>query len=64
MIDFQIGGKNVIATPTGIKISARGKVTNMSAAYGSMSKGDARKLRKALRAAGHIQHAAASRCAA
>jgi len=63
MIEFKIGGKTVFATPTGIKLGARGKVTSMSAAYSAMPKGESRKLRKALRAAGHYQHAAASRAA-
>lgn len=51
----------VYATPTGLKVTARGKVHDPGYIYGALPKGDARKLRKAARAAGFTRHAAARR---
>lgn len=56
-------GNGWFATPTGVKHTARGKVAAPGLAFGRMTKGEARKLRKALRRAGFARHAAAPRLA-
>jgi hypothetical protein len=48
----EINGKTYYATGKGIKVSSRGKVTLVQTVFGSLPKGERRKLRKALRAAG------------
>lgn len=52
---------NVYATPTGFRFGAKGKVTPASEVYSSLSKGEARRLRKAAYKAGMIKHAAMPR---
>ena len=52
---------NVYATPTGFRFGAKGKVKPASEVYSSLSKGEARKLRKAAYKAGMVKHAAMPR---
>lgn len=61
LIHVEKFGSAVYATPTGFKLSSRGHVLPPSAVYSSLSKGEARKLRKASRAAGLPCHASAPR---
>jgi hypothetical protein len=49
----------VYATPTGVKLGSGGLVLAPGALYGRLGKSTARRLRKALRAAGFTAHAAA-----
>jgi hypothetical protein len=51
----------VYATPKGFKLGSRGKVIHPCQLYGSVSKGDARRIRKAAYRAGLHGHAAAPR---
>lgn len=59
--------QTVFFTPTGAKLGAKGKVANTDATVGELlaklPKGDARKLRKGLRAKGNNRLAAARRAA-
>lgn len=58
---------SIIVTPTGFKVGSKSKVINNSdkaaALFGSMPKGEARKLRKELRAIGLTRYAAVRRAA-
>ena len=58
---------SIVVTPTGFKTGSKGKVINTTdkaaALFGSMSKSDARKLRKEVRAAGLTRFAAVRRAA-
>lgn len=54
-----LNGKALYATPTGIKITARGSVTPPSVVLGRLPKGEARRVRKAARAIGRLDIAAA-----
>lgn len=47
----KINGKSVYVTPTGVRVG-KGKVTPAGAFFAALPKGHARRLRKALRAAG------------
>jgi hypothetical protein len=60
-IDYTNGTRCFYATPTGLKIGAKGKVMPVSNVLAAMDKGEARRLRKALRAAGETAKAAAPR---
>lgn len=51
----------VYATPTGFKLGTRGAVVPPSVFYGSVSKSNARRVRKAARKAGFHAHASAPR---
>lgn len=59
---------SVILTATGFKIGSKGKVVNngekAASLFGSMPKGEARKLRKQLRAEGLVKFAAIPACRA
>jgi len=48
---------NVFITPTGVRFSSKGRVLDTSTALGTLSKGQARILRKALRASGYAGRA-------
>jgi hypothetical protein len=61
---FSLNGKSVYLTPTGLKVTARGKVTPVGRFLGALSKGEARRARKALRKAGRKAWAGAPRQAA
>lgn len=64
-IPFQIGrNKTIGVTPNGLKIGSKGKVQEPGEVLGMLPKGEARKLRKLLNAAGHTKFAAAERIAA
>lgn len=52
-----LNGKPLFATPTGVKIGPRGKVTPDAEIFGVLDKGARRKVRKALRAAGFGERA-------
>lgn len=54
-------GLAVYLAATGVKVGSKGKVHNVSNALGMMDKGNARKLRKTLRAEGRTAEAAAPR---
>lgn len=54
-------GKQVYGTPNGIRVGSKGHVIAPSFVFGKLNKGNARKLRKALRAAGFNGHAAQPR---
>jgi len=56
-------GRNtsIYLAPTGLKMGAAGKVQNPTPVLQSLSKGDARRLRKTLRKAGRPEYAAAVR---
>lgn len=58
---ISINGQAVYATATGIKLGARGRVQSPADVYGTLYKGDARTLRKALHRLGFTKHAAMSR---
>ncbi len=50
-----LNSQTVYASSTGkVRIGTKGASNPVSEVYGSLSKGEARKLRKALRAAGYI----------
>jgi len=51
-VPVTLAGKPVYATATGLKLTARGKVLPAGALLAALPKGDARKVRKALRSAG------------
>lgn len=51
----------VYATPTGVKLGVRGKVIRPEGLVSELSKGPARRLRKALRRAGFAAHAGCRR---
>ena len=57
-------GKPLYATSTGIKLTARGKVTPATVFLSSLSKGEARRIRKTLRRTGYAGHAGAKRVSA
>lgn len=57
----RLGGTGFYATPTGFKKGTAGRVNAPGFVYAGMSRGDARRLRKAAHAAGFVNHAAASR---
>lgn len=61
VVKVQVNSGSYWATPTGVKVAAKGKVLDAGMVYSSLSKGDARKLRKALRAAGKPALAGARR---
>lgn len=52
---------NVYATATGLKVGARGRVLPAGAFFGGLPKGEARRVRKGLRAAGRAELAGAVR---
>lgn len=54
----KLNDKPVYLTPTGLKIGPRGKVLGVSHAYSKLNKGEARKVRKMLHAAGYVPLAA------
>lgn len=54
-------GRKVYATPCGLKITTRGKVASPAKVLGSLSKGEARRLRKNCYRLGLRYHAAAER---
>ena len=49
------------ATPTGVQIGCKGRVAPAGEVFTRIGKSDARRLRKALRAAGFAGHASAAR---
>lgn len=51
----------IYLTATGLKFGSKGKVHGISEAYGQLSKGDARKVRKLLHKANKIPLAASKR---
>lgn len=57
----ELHDKPVYLTITGLKVGSKGKVHGVSAAYGQLNKGDARKIRKLLYKAGKIPLAASKR---
>lgn len=57
----EVLGKTLYATPTGLKLTARGKVEPAGAVFAKLSKGEARKVRKALHRAGKVAMAAEPR---
>lgn len=57
----KIDGKNVMATPTGLKLGSRGRVQSPGEVFGLLDKGTARKLRKELAGGGFPSHARQSR---
>lgn len=59
--NFTFAGKTVYVAKTGLRLGSKGKVTSPSAMFAKMTKGEARKLRKALRAAGAAKFAAMPR---
>ncbi len=60
-LKVNLNGRNIFATPTGLKATARGKVIPASVFFGTMPKGEARRLRKALRKAGEARKASEPR---
>lgn len=58
---IQLNGNTYYAAATGLKIGYRGKVQPTGNALAALPKGDARKLRKAARAAGRYDIAGAPR---
>lgn len=62
--EINVSGKNVFATPTGLKLGSKGKVTEPGLILGQLPKGTARRLRKTLRSNGFTRHAGAARIAA
>ncbi len=56
--EIVIAGKRVYVTPTGVKLTSKGKVTTTTDLISSLVKGERRRIRKALRAMGHLKHAA------
>jgi len=58
---FSIADKPVYATAKGLKLGSTGKVQPAGEVLGLLPKGEARKLRKALRSTGHAEKAAAPR---
>ena len=58
---IKIDGKAVKATPTGLKIGAKGLVQHPSLVFAELSHGEARRLRKTLRKGGFAGHARHSR---
>ena len=61
--NLKVNGKSVYLTATGVKVTARGKVQTPGAFLGTLGKGQARQVRKALRAAGKGGWAGAKRAA-
>jgi hypothetical protein len=51
-----ISGKKVYVTPTGLKITTRGKVVSTRDFVSSLVKSERRRIRKALRQLGHTRH--------
>ncbi len=60
-LNTSIDGKTVFATAKGLKLGARGPVTPTQLVLTEAGKGAARKLRKALYAAGMVERAALKR---
>lgn len=60
-LDVKAGRYHYYATKTGVAGGSRSPVYPPGEMFGSMLKGEARRLRKALRAAGFAGHAAAPR---
>ncbi len=58
---IKVNGGVVYATPKGLKVSTRGKVQEPGAVYGSLTKGEARQLRKSLHRMGYVGHASRPR---
>lgn len=59
--NIMVNGRNLYATPTGFKLTYRGTVIPASALYGTLDKGQARRVRKAVRSLGRIDLASAPR---
>lgn len=60
-LGITINGHHLYVTPTGVKVTVRGKVEDTGSVLARVDKGTARRLRKALRRAGHHTKAAAPR---
>ncbi len=60
---ISVQGKQVWVTPTGFKLGSKGKVTPTGEFLGSLSKGEARKLRKEMFKMGQKSKASAKRLA-
>ena len=61
---IKVNGKTTFITPTGFKLGSKGKVVPAGNFLGTLTKSEARKLRKTAHANGFKQHAAAVRIAA
>lgn len=60
--NVQIDGREVLVTPTGVKIGSKGRVTrDATSVFQMLSKSDARRVRKALFARGLRSLASAKR---
>lgn len=57
-VNVKVNGKTLYATPTGLKLTSRGKVQPAGQVLSALSKGERRKVRKALHRAGFVRHAA------
>jgi hypothetical protein len=53
-LNVSINGKNILATPTGLKLGSSGRVTPPAELFAVLPKSDRRKIRKAARANGMI----------
>ncbi len=60
-VKVAFGSLAIYVTPTGLKTNARGKVQPTSSVLGTLSKGEARRLRKTLRKSGFPNHASSPR---
>ena len=56
-LQVEVEGREVFATPTGVKLSSRGRVLSAGELFGVLPKGEARRIRKALRRAGQAAKA-------
>ncbi len=61
--NIEVQGKQVWVTPTGFKLSSKGKVVSTGEFLGSLPKGEARKLRKEMFKMGQKSKASAKRLA-
>ena len=54
-----LAGKTIYVTPSGFKVTQRGKVMSASETYAKLNKSDRRRLRKTARRLGFDRHARA-----